>query len=89
MKRFKITYKRFKKVWGYADLSSNSIEIDDRARGKKHLEISVHEMVHLLWPEETEDEVVRKSVIITNTLWYEKYRRIDDNNTQPLQDGTQ
>ncbi len=31
MKRFKITYKRFKKVWGYADLTKNEISIDSNS----------------------------------------------------------
>lgn len=88
MKRFRIIYKRLKRVWGYAVLDDMTIEIDDRCKGKKHLEICMHEMVHLCWPDETEEEVVRKSILMTNTLWHEKYRRVDDSNKQPLQDGT-
>ncbi len=88
MRRFKIIYKRFKKVWGYADLTKNEISIDDRAKGKKHLEILIHETVHLLWPDASEEEVVKKSIILTNTLWHEMYRRVDDRNNIPLQDGT-
>lgn len=88
LKRFKIKYKRLKRVWGYADMDNRIIEIDNRVRGKKHLEICVHEAMHLLFPELSEEEVVRTSIYITNTLWYEKYRRVDDNNHLPLQDGT-
>lgn len=88
MKRFKIIYKRLKKVWGYAVMDRSEIEIDLRAKGKKHLEICIHEMVHLLWPDESEESVERKSIMMTNTLWHEKYRRIDDRNEEPLQDGT-
>lgn len=88
MKKFKIIYKRFKKVWGYADLKNNEIAIDDRAKGKKHLEILIHESVHMLWPDASEEEVEAKSIVLTNTLWNEKYRRIDDRNNIPLQDGT-
>lgn len=88
MKRFRIIYKRLKKVWGYAVLDDMTIEIDDRCKGKKALEIVIHEMVHLCWPDESEEEVVRKSILMTNTLWYEKYRKVDDSNKQPLQDGT-
>lgn len=88
MKKIKVIYKRLKKVWGYANMEEGSIEIDNRAKGKKHLEIVLHEMTHILWPDETEEEVERKSIIMTNTLWQEKYRRIDDANHTPLQDGT-
>lgn len=88
MKRFKVIYKNFKKAWGYADLEKREILIDKKAHGKKHLEILVHEMAHLLWENDTEEEIERKSIYMTNTLWQQKYRRVDDRNHVPLQDGT-
>lgn len=88
MRRFKVIYKNFKKVWGYADLETREIYIDKKANGKKHMEILIHEMTHLLLPDASEDDVVRISIYITNTLWQQKYRRIDDRNHEPLQDGT-
>jgi hypothetical protein len=88
MKRFKVIYKNLKKAWGYADLETNEVHMDSRAKGKKHMEIIIHECLHLLWPEESEADIVRKSIMITNTLWFEKYRRVDDRNDLPLQDGT-
>lgn len=69
-------------------MDSNTIEIDVNARGKKEMEILIHEMLHLLWEDESEEDVERKSILMTNTLWQQKYRRIDDTNKQPLQDGT-
>jgi hypothetical protein len=88
MKRFKVIRKNLNKVWGYAVMDTNTIEIDVNARGKKEIEILIHEMVHLLWNNETEKEVERKSILMTNTLWQQKYRRVDDTNKEPLQDGT-
>jgi hypothetical protein len=88
MKRFKVIYKNLKKVWGYADLDKVEIHIDQKAKGKKHLEIVIHEAAHLCWPDESEESIVRKSIMITNTLWHENYRRVDDRNDLPLQDGT-
>lgn len=88
MKRFKVIYKNLKKVWGYADLETTEIHIDQKAKGKKHLEILIHESAHLLWPDESEESIVRKSIMLTNTLWHENYRRIDNRNDLPLQDGT-
>lgn len=86
--KIKVKYDRFKKVWGYAEPDLNTVFIDNRAKGKKHLEILIHECAHILWPDETEESIVRKSVILTKTLWDENYRRIDDTNTEPLQDGS-
>jgi hypothetical protein len=88
MKRYKVIYKNFKKVWGYADLETKEIFIDKSINGKKHMEILIHEICHLQNPSASEEEVVRMSIYITNTLWQQKYRRIDDRNHLPLQDGT-
>lgn len=88
MKRFKVVYKNLKKAWGYADLETKEIIIDKKATGKKHMEILIHEVSHLLLPDASEEEIVRISVYLTNTLWQQKYRRVDDRNHTPLQDGT-
>lgn len=90
MKRIKIKYSKLgkQKVWGFAH-SDGLIEVDERLKGKKKMEIIIHEAMHLLNPEDSEEEVVRKSVILTNTLWYEKYRMIEDHTQDiPLQDGS-
>ena len=88
MKRYKVIYKNLKKAWGYADLDRKEVIMDRSLHGKKHLEILLHEVCHLLLPDATEEEIVRMSIYITNTLWQQKDRRIDDRNTTPLQDGS-
>lgn len=89
MKRIKIKYCKLgkQKVWGFAH-SDGLIEIDERLKGKKKLEIIIHEVMHLLNPTDDEDEVVRKSVLLTNTLWHERYRVVDNTEDIPMQDGT-
>jgi len=62
--------------------------IDSRLTGKKELEIILHEAWHYLFPEMTEEQVVRMSVVMTNTLWAENYRKVDNSNDIPLQDGS-
>lgn len=87
--RIKVKYKDLRKerVWGFAD-SVGVIELDKSLKGKKHLEILIHEALHLLLPEAEEEEIVKKSVTLCNTLWHEKYRRVDDKEGIPLQDGS-
>jgi hypothetical protein len=87
--RIKVKYKDLvkEKVWGYAD-SAGYIELERKLKGKKHLEILIHECLHLLLPEAEEEEIVKKSVTLCNTLWHEKYRRVDDKEGMPLQDGS-
>lgn len=90
MKWFRVKYKKLgkEKVYGLAHHDGDIIEMDVRLTGKKHMEILIHEALHLLWAEAEEDEIEEKAIKLTNTLWRQKYRRIDDSNNIPLQDGS-
>lgn len=89
MKQRRIKFKRVKlgrqKVWGHAD--EYPLQIDDRLKGKKEFEIYVHESLHYLWPMASEEEIERKAILLTNTLWHEGFRKVDNSNNLPLQDG--
>jgi hypothetical protein len=88
LKNIKVIYKKLgNKVWGLADVDKNTIEIDIRAKGKKQLELLNHESLHLLLPHFTEDQIINISIIQTNLLWKEGYRKVDNTNTIPLQNG--
>ena len=88
-KRIKYLHKKLgkEKVWGQAHYDDFLIEIDERAKGKKHLEIVIHESSHLILPTLSEEEIIDKSITLTNLLWQMGYRRIDNQNNTPLQDG--
>ena len=85
----KVIYKKLgkQKVWGLAD-STGIIYLDSRLKAKKHLEILIHETLHLLYPDAEEDEIVNKSISLCNIIWKQRYRRIEDDKKEPLQDGT-
>ena len=53
------------------------IEIDERLRGKKLLEIHIHEVSHWIHPDLSEDEIRKCSRKMTEYLWREGYRKID------------
>jgi hypothetical protein len=88
LRKIKVVYKKLlrEKSWGIA--YDDYIEIDPRLRGKKHLEIMLHELLHVVCPELSEEQVIRKSVLMANTLWGDGYRRCDHDESQPLQDGS-
>ena len=88
--KIKIIYKKLgrERLWGEANLDDNSIVLDIRLKGKKHLEILTHEALHILLPGANEDEIVRISTALTKILWSENYRRIDNDDNIPLQDGS-
>ena len=85
----RIKYKKLGKeqVHGLA-WADGEIHLDSRLKGRKHLEILIHEVSHVLWPNDDEEEIVEKSIILTKILWKEGYRRVDNSKSLPLQDGT-
>jgi hypothetical protein len=89
VKIIKIIYKKLgrEKIWGQST-GLGIIEMDSRLKGKKHCEILHHEMIHELFPLETEASVTQKAIIMTNTIWGEMYRRFDKDSDVLLQDGS-
>lgn len=68
--------------------SDGIIYIDPRLKGRKMLEIVLHECLHILNKTDDEETIIRKSVTLTKVLWKEGYRKVDDSNDMPLQDGS-
>jgi len=63
--------------WGsYCD---GVIEIDDRLKGKQEFTILVHEYLHHIQPELSEEEVIRVSESLVPFLWKQGYRKVDNN----------
>jgi hypothetical protein len=89
MPRIKIVYRKLGREQAYGVSSSDGvIEIDSRIRSKKHLEVLIHEVLHILQPEDSEEDIIKKSVTLTKILWKEGYRRVDQSDHEPLQDGS-
>lgn len=53
------------------------IEIDSRLKGRRLLDTFIHERIHLLFPELSEDAVEEKSSILMDFLWSHGYRKTD------------
>lgn len=58
---------------------TNTIEVDSRLKGKKEFIIYLHEYLHHVSPELSEDEVIIKSESIADFLWKNNYRKVDNN----------
>ena len=88
-RRIKVVYKKLGRAnaWGLAYSAGNVVELDERLKGKKHLEILTHEVIHILLPQASEEEVEHISINLINILWKEGYRRIDSSTDDPMQDG--
>lgn len=89
MPKIKIIYKKLGKEKAHGiSYSDGEIFIDSRLKGKKKLEILIHEVLHLLNPMDSEETIVKKSVTLCKILWKEGYREIDNSEDVPLQDGS-
>jgi hypothetical protein len=74
MKKTKVEYRKLRTAWGYAYINQNKIVLYDKLKGKKHLEIMLHEKLHILFPELDEKAIINHSREICNLLWSEGYR---------------
>jgi hypothetical protein len=71
----KVVYKKLRKVWGLAYVYHDRIELYDKMKGKKHLEIILHEKLHIEFPDLDEGAVKRISRAMCKTLWEDGYRK--------------
>lgn len=74
-KKTKVIYKNLKKYWGWSNNQTNIIELSNKLKGKKHLEILVHEHLHLLIIPYDEEHIKDMAKKISNLLWEQGYRR--------------
>jgi len=76
----KITHKKLgrHKAWGLADKEAKTVELDIRLQGRKHLEIAIHEALHIVFPDMSETIVARTGRRLANVLWQLNYRRVDN-----------
>ena len=77
----KVKYRKLgkEKSWGQYHSTNNLIEIDERLKGKKLLEMTTHESIHAFRKDFTENEVRLLSRQLCELLWKEGWRKVDNN----------
>lgn len=80
MKKTKVVYKRLRTAWGYALINENKIELfqglKKKKYAKKHLEVIIHEKLHLMFPMLDEWAITEQAKELSDFLWDNKYRQI-------------
>ena len=66
------------KAVGQAYQGENLIELDPRQNNKEFLSTAIHEVVHILYPDLTEKQVIHAEKVLTDVIWRLNYRRISD-----------
>lgn len=89
-KKIEVIYSALgrQKAWGIADIGDNTIYMDRKLKGVKEMEVLIHESLHLVNPIMEEKDIIKWSILITNTLWNLGFRKVDNNEDQRFQDGT-
>lgn len=65
------------KAYGQAWAGQNLIEIDKNIMGKLRFSTLLHELLHVIFPEATEREVLLAERKMTKVLWEQGYRRVE------------
>lgn len=75
----KVVHKKLgrERARGQAHCDDNLIEIDPRLKKREHLEILIHEALHLLNPTFSETRIINDSKKLANMLWKQGYRKCD------------
>lgn len=73
----KVVYKKLRTHWGYAHIHENKIELYHKLKGKKHLEILLHEKLHIIFPDLDESAIKRISKDMCGFLWDQGYRLVN------------
>lgn len=81
-----VLYKNLGRDWGVADYQTGVIEIHRKAKGKKQLEILIHEATHVHFDFLDEGYVAEHAADIARLLWKEGYRKIDNIDNEKMQD---
>lgn len=63
-------------VYGLADIDNKIIELDPRMKPKKYMEILLHEKLHLLFPDWSENKVNKTAKALGKLMWDNKYRKV-------------
>jgi hypothetical protein len=81
----KVIFKKLGRAWGSANVDDKTIELDPALKGRKLLEILIHEAMHIMNPEWSETKVINQSKKLTQLLWRQHFRKVDNEKGQPLQ----
>lgn len=63
-------------AWGIQS-SDGIIEIDSRLKGKREMEIYLHEKLHAMFQGWNEDEIIEHSRDLTEFMWGNSFRKVD------------
>jgi len=76
--KIKVIHRKLGKhmAYGLAHQETNTVEIDSTLPPKKKLEIMIHEPLHIICPEMSEEQVTKIGKQLGKFLWENNYREV-------------
>jgi tagatose-1,6-bisphosphate aldolase non-catalytic subunit AgaZ/GatZ len=74
--KIKVRERRLRYYWGYAHINKNLVEITPNLTDRQYLDTLIHEILHILYPKNSETRVSREASTITHHIWKKGYRRV-------------
>jgi hypothetical protein len=65
-------------AYGLAWKDKKLIEIDSRLKGRQKFSVTLHESLHVAFPEKSERQVLKATKLIMDVLWGQNYRKVDN-----------
>lgn len=80
LKKIKVKERKLRDYFGYAYPDTGLIEIKKGLRQRQYLGTLVHEILHVLYPNDSETKISIHSNTLTHHIWNKGYRRIASQN---------
>jgi len=75
LKKIKVQERRLNKYLGYAYPEENLVEITPNQKPRQYLDTLIHELLHIMYPDDSETKISRNASTITHHIWKKGYRR--------------
>jgi hypothetical protein len=76
LKKIRVQERKLRRYLGYAYPDDGFIEIDPTQKPRQYLDTLIHEILHMMYPEDSETKISRNARTITHHIWKKGYRRL-------------
>jgi hypothetical protein len=80
IKDIKLVERNLRYYWGYAYPTVRRIEISTNLTDKQYMDTLIHEILHVLYPKDSESKISKNASTIRYYLWKQGFRRLEKDN---------
>ena len=77
LKKIKVRERKLRYYYGYAYPDKSLVEITPNLKPRQYLDTLIHEILHVMYPNDSESKISQNASTITHHIWKKGYRRID------------